>query len=132
MEDKMVELTRFGNPTEAEMLVNLLHSEGIDSYVRDAILSQEFMGYVDIGGAKVELLEKDLERARQIMRDNGYDVPDESDELIEAEAADLTELEEAKAEYEKNKAGLSRRMMFIVVFLLIILALLIFLNEFYK
>jgi hypothetical protein len=127
MEDKMVELTRFTNPTEAEILVSLLHSEGIDCYVRDAILSQEFMGYADIGGAKVELLLKDVARAKQIMREHGYEVADESEEAIESENAEMI-----NAEYEKNKANLSKKMTIIVICLLIILALIIFLNKFYK
>lgn len=127
MEDKMVELTRFTNPTEAGLLVSLLQSEGIDCYVRDAILSQGFMGYADIGGAKVELLLKDVVRAKQIMQEHGYEVSDELEEAIESENAGML-----NAEYEKNKAKLAKRMTVIVICLLIVLALIVFLNKFYK
>lgn len=127
MEDKMIELARFNTTTEAEMLVSLLHSEGIDSYVRDAILSQEFMGYADIGGAKVELLAKDVKRARDIMRDHGYEISDEFEETVETENSEIN-----NAEYEKNKASLSKTMTVIIVCLLIVLALIIFLNKLYK
>ena len=65
MEDIVIEIARFEHMTEAEMLVSLLKSEGIECYVRDSISSSNFFGSVDIGGAKVELLKKD---ARQIGR----------------------------------------------------------------
>jgi hypothetical protein len=120
MEDKMVELARFGNSTEAEMLVNLLRSEGIDCYVREALLSQVFNGYAGINDAKVELLEKDLKRAQQIMRDYGYEITNESEDF-----------EIDMAEYKKNKAEFSKKMIVIVICLLVILALIIFVNKFY-
>jgi hypothetical protein len=127
MEDKMVELARFDTSIEAEMLVSLLQAEGIDSYVHDALTSQVFMGYADIGGAKIKLLEKDLERAREIMRDNGYDVSREPDEAIEEEDAEMY-----REKYEKSKARLSKIMTLIVICLLVILVILIILNRFYK
>ena len=71
MEDKMVELARFVQVSKAEMLANLLESEGIDCYVRDCFMNQIYSG-VDFGGVKVELLEKDLQRATEIMHDYGY------------------------------------------------------------
>lgn len=118
----MVELARFATPVEAEMAVSLLQAEGIDSYVRDAIASQVFMGYADIGSAKVELLAKDLERAREIMRDHGYDVSEAPDETPDAECG---------TEYLRDKARFSKTMTLIIVCLLAILALLIILNRFY-
>ena len=71
MEDRMVELTRFTKVSEAEILANLLKSEGVDCYVRDGFMNQIYNG-LDLGGVKVELLEKDLERATEIMKDYGY------------------------------------------------------------
>jgi hypothetical protein len=108
------------------MLVSLLKSEGIDSYVRDAILSQNFFGNENMGLAKVELLSKDVGRAREIMQDYGYDIPDDSEETLE------TENDEIYDEYEKGKARLSKVMTLIVICLLGILALIILLNKFYK
>ena len=71
MEDKMVELSRFTIVSKAEILANLLKSEGIDCYVRDCFMNQIYSG-VDFGGVKVELLEKDFQRAKEIMKAFGY------------------------------------------------------------
>ena len=125
MEDKIVELARFSNTTEAEMLVNLLQSEGIQSYVRDSALSQVWGG-ADIGGAKVELLEKDVVHAQQIMRDNGYEVSEELEAMIASENLPVD-----NAEYEKSRKKLARTMTMFIVLILIVLALLLFLNKFY-
>ena len=113
MEDKMVELTRFSQVSEAEMLANLLKSEGIDCYVRDSFISDIYKG-VDFGGAKVELLEKDLQRATEIMKDFGYMSSDNN------------------TEYEQNKAKMSRNLTVIGVLILIVVGIIIFLNKYYS
>ncbi|MDR2148392.1 MAG: DUF2007 domain-containing protein [Tannerella sp.] len=125
MEDKMVELVRFSNTTEAEMLVNLLQSEGVESYVREAFASQVFGG-AGIG-AKVELLEKDVARAQQIMCDNGYEVSGDLEEMITSENSPAD-----NAEYEKSRKKLANTMTIFIVLILIVLALLFFINGFYK
>jgi hypothetical protein len=129
MEDKMVELARFQTLAEAEMLVSLLKSEGIDCYVRDAVLSQNFFGDESLGLAKVELLAKDVEQAQKIMQDFGYGLPGDSEETPETENDDF--YDEIYDEYERRKARLSKTMMFIVISLLVILGLIILLNRFY-
>jgi len=90
MEDKMVELTRFTKVSEAEILANLLKSEGVDCYVRDGFMNQIYNG-LDLGGVKVELLEKDLERATEIMKDFGYLSSAGSAVLQTPESADFTD-----------------------------------------
>lgn len=79
MEDKMVEIARFQYPAEAQSLMALLKSEGIDCYLRDEYSSQVMGGYVDIGGAKVEILESEVPRALEIMKDSGYEIPDDDE-----------------------------------------------------
>ncbi|RHJ91095.1 DUF2007 domain-containing protein [Parabacteroides bouchesdurhonensis] len=78
--DKMVEIARFTFPAEAQTLMSLLRAEGIDCYLRDEISSQVMAGYADIGGARVEILEKDLPRALEIMEEGGYASQEEIDE----------------------------------------------------
>lgn len=80
MEDKMVEIARFQYPAEAQSLMALLKSEGIDCYLRNEYSSQVMAGYVDIGGARVEILESEVQRALEIMKDGGYEIPDENEE----------------------------------------------------
>ncbi len=79
-EEKMVEIARFARPEEADVLLALLKSEGVDCYVRNAYSNRVLGGMVDIGGARVELLESAVPRALEIMIENGYDLPKE-DEL---------------------------------------------------
>lgn len=78
--DKMVEIARFQYPAEAQMLVSLLKSEGIDCYIRNEISSQVMAGYADIGGARVEILESDVPQALDIMQAGGYEIPNESEQ----------------------------------------------------
>ena len=77
--DKMVEIARFTYPAEAQTLLALLRAEGIDCYLRNELSSQIMAGYVDVGGARVEILEKDLPRALEIMREGGYLLPGDDD-----------------------------------------------------
>ena len=74
MEDKVIEIARFESTAEADILASLLKSEGIDCYVRDGLTSRTLFGYVDIGGAKVDLLIKDAKLALQIMKDHNYEI----------------------------------------------------------
>jgi hypothetical protein len=78
--DKMVEIARFQYPEEARALVSLLKSEGIDCYIRNELSTQIMRGYVDLGGARVELLESEAPHALEVMIANGYEIPDENEE----------------------------------------------------
>ncbi|MDR1381104.1 MAG: DUF2007 domain-containing protein [Tannerella sp.] len=126
MEDKMVEIARFHQSADAEMLANLLQSEGVDCYVRDGISSRVMFGSVDLGGAKVELLQKDVPRASGIMRDHGYDVPDELPETVGFE-----ELEQNRV-YRENKARLSKALTVIIILIVALFGLLIYLNKYFN
>lgn len=81
--DKMVEIARFTYPAEAQTLMALLRSEGIECYLRNEFSSQLMAGYVDVGGARVEILEADVPRAMEIMKEGGYDLPEEDEEAEE-------------------------------------------------
>lgn len=78
--DKIVEIARFTFPSEAQTLIALLRSEGIECYLRNELTSQIMAGYADIGGARVEIRESDVPRALEIMQAGGYDIPDEHEQ----------------------------------------------------
>ena len=67
--DKIVEIARFTYPADAQPLMALLRSEGIECYLRNELSSQIMAGYVDVGGARVEILESDVPRAMKIMEE---------------------------------------------------------------
>lgn len=81
--DKMVEIARFTYPAEAQTLMALLKSEGVECYLRNELSSQLMAGYIDVGGARVEILETDVARAMEIMKEGGYELPDEDEEAEE-------------------------------------------------
>ena len=159
MEDKVIEIARFEHTTEAEMLANLLKSEGVECYVRDSISNSNFFRSIDIGSAKVELLKKDARRALEIMKVYNYEIPEDFEALITPEdtghfntgsndiiAGDETEdyndeiyndtsdeeTEDSNAKYEKNKARLSRNMTIILVLMAILFGILVFLNKYFN
>jgi len=141
----MVVLARFNHGSEAEMLANLLKSEGIDCYVRDGYIHQIY-GDIDLGGVKVELLEKDLPRATEIMKDFGYLNNGESGKTSEVEEAEETEdidedeeteeaikaLEEYRADYERKKEKLSRTMTILTIIIILLVGCMILVNKYYN
>lgn len=78
--DKIVEIARFTYPAEAQPLMALLRSEGIECYLRNEYSTQVMAGYVDVGGARVEILESDVPRAMEIMQEGGYPIPGEDEQ----------------------------------------------------
>ena len=78
--EKMVEIARFQYPAEAQTLIALLKSEGIECYLRNEYTSQLYACYVDVGGARVEILESDVPEALEVMKAGGYDIPEEDEE----------------------------------------------------
>lgn len=84
--DKLVEIVRFTYPAEAQTLMALLRSEGIDCYLRNEITSQLYAGSVDVGGARVEIREEDVQRALEVMRTGGYEIPDEDEGAEQVQA----------------------------------------------
>jgi hypothetical protein len=81
MDDKIVEIARFQYPEEARALVTLLKSENIDCYIRNELSMQVMGGLIDMGGVRVELLESEAPHALEVMAANGYEIPDENEEL---------------------------------------------------
>lgn len=77
--DKMVEIARFTFPADAQTLMALLRSEGIECYLRNEITSQLYARYADVGGARVEILESDVPHALEVMRIGGYEIPSEEE-----------------------------------------------------
>lgn len=125
MEEKMVEIARFTYPAEAQTLVALLKSEGIDCYIRNEISSQVMAGYADIGGARVELLESEVQRALEIMKDNGYSIPDENEqpEQIRAVAGWARQIP-----FLRN-LPLERQILFLFIIIAVLIAILIYANS---
>lgn len=76
--DRLVEIARFAYLAEAEMLVSLLKSEGIDATIRNEHMSRVYPGMVPFD-PRVDILEKDVERAMEVMLEAGYELPDEDE-----------------------------------------------------
>ncbi|MBP1618270.1 MAG: hypothetical protein H6Q14_2097 [Bacteroidetes bacterium] len=72
--DNIVEIARFKNPMDAQVLLSLLRAEGIECNLRNELTSQIMSGYADTGGAIVEVLEADVPRALDILEEGGYEV----------------------------------------------------------
>ena len=152
MEDKMIEIARFGPNNDAAILSSLLKSEGIDCFVRDSIGNY---GVLDI---KVDILKKDARRALEIMKNNNYEISKEYEAIIlsdnqvqyntggdntntvdETEYNDTDkdetyddETEEDIAMYKKDKARLSKYITVIIILMAIVFCLLVFLNNYFK
>ena len=107
--DKIVEIARFQNAIKAYQLVELLESEGIDSFVSNEYSTQVMGGYVDMGGIRVETLESNVPKAMQIMQDNGYQLPPED------------EMQELQQSRNRGFFSLSFDKQILVVLLLVIL-----------
>ena len=115
MEDKIIEIARFEQTSEAEMLANLLSSEGIECYVRDGISAQAMFGDTEMIGAKVELLEIDAQRALEIMKDYNYFSDDKNN------VGD-----------EKQKSRLAKSLSIIIILMIITLSALYITNKYFN
>lgn len=77
--DKIVEIARFQYPAEALTLRSLLEAEGIPCFLKDELSNQLLGNLVDIGGIRVEIREKDVPRALEVMRAGGYPIETEEE-----------------------------------------------------
>lgn len=124
--DKMVEIARFQYPAEAQVLMSLLRSENIECYLRNEISSQIMAGYVDIGGARLEILESDVPRAMEIMQEGGYDVPEENEEPEQIK----TVASWAKHIPYLRNYSLEKQIIILLVFIALMLTLVIYFGSF--
>lgn len=125
--NKIIEIANFQQPEKAELLASLLRSEGIECFMPNEVSSHVLRGYLDVG-ARVEILEKDLVLALDIMKNAGYALPGENEET----------------EYKENDTGFFRRIpvlknlsfekqiIIIIGLILGILALLIYLQSYFS
>lgn len=123
--DKMVEIARFQTPAEAQTLMALLKSEGIECYLRNEYSSQLFASYVDVGGARVEILESDVPDALEVMKAGGYDIPEEDEE---AEQIQVVAGWARHIPFLRN-CTLEKQIVILFVIIAVLLVLLIFLGS---
>ena len=111
--DKIVEIARFTYPADAQPLMALLRSEGIECYLRNEL---------SVGGARVEILESDVPRAMKIMEEGGYDLPreDEQAEPVEQVAGFARHIPFLR------KYPLEKQIMILFVIIAVFLALVIY------
>jgi hypothetical protein len=146
MEDRMIEIARFQQAADAEMLAGLLRSEGIECYVHNGLSSSLLFGN-DAGDAKVELLEKDALRAATIMANHGYEtsaelpkLPSTSENREQHDYEPFVELSEPPStsenreqhDYEQRRDRLSKTMTLIILLMVLLFVLLVFLNKHFK
>lgn len=126
--DKMVEIARFQYPAEAQTLMALLKLEGIECYLRNEYSTQVMAGYVDVGGARVEILESNVPHALEVMEAGGYDIPteDEEPEQIRAVAGWARHIP-----FLRNYS-LEKQIVILFVIIAVFLALLIFFGSGYS
>lgn len=83
-------------------------------------------GYVDIGGARLEILESDVPRAMEIMQEGGYDIPEENEESEQIK----TVASWAKHIPYLRNYSLEKQIIILFVFIALMLTLVIYLGSF--
>lgn len=124
--DKIVEIANFQQPEKAELLASLLRAEGIECYVRNEISSRVLRGYADIG-ARVEILDKDIPSALEIMKNAGYTLPDEE---IEAPGKDETGL--VRHIPILRNLSLEKQLVIVIGLILGLIAVMIYLQSYFS
>lgn len=125
IDDKMVEIARFQYPADAGTLMALLQSEGIECYLRNELSSQLMAGYIDVGGARVEILESDVARALEVMEAGGYDILSEDEEAAQIRTVSGWT---RHIPFLRNYA-LEKQIVILFLIIAVLLALLIFLGS---
>lgn len=119
--DKIVEIARFTYPADAQILRSLLESEGIECYLKDELSNQILGSYVDIGGVKVEILEKDIPHALEVMKAGGFPIEtDNESEQLKALSSFSDRIPFLR------KYPLEKQIMIIFIITAVLLALLIY------
>ncbi|GAD07062.1 putative signal transducing protein [Porphyromonas crevioricanis] len=81
-EERMLLLASYQEFEEAEYLLSLLSRHGVRAYLRNEFSNRMLSPMVDIGGYRVEIAELDVEKALQILEEEGYSLPDETESNI--------------------------------------------------
>jgi hypothetical protein len=68
----LVEIAGFTYPSEAQVLISLLESEGIECFLKDEFMSEILPGLSDIGNVRLQVKEEDMEKALKIMEEGGF------------------------------------------------------------
>jgi hypothetical protein len=72
--DKIVVLKTYGTLSEAYIIKGLLDSQGIDNFLGDEYVSQLYPIFnPDLGGVRLFVYEKDLERIQEIISAQNLD-----------------------------------------------------------
>ncbi|MEG1616654.1 MAG: DUF2007 domain-containing protein [Bacteroidales bacterium] len=71
--ESIVQLARFRQNTEAELVRTYLESNGITCFLTDSLSNQMFGGFIDMEGVRLDVRRKDLPRALELMKEGGFD-----------------------------------------------------------
>ena len=81
LNDRVVTVATFWNPVEAHVLVTRLEGAGIHAFLADEqTVTMDWLLANAIGGVKVQVAERDLERARQVLAERPARRDDRDDE----------------------------------------------------
>ena len=70
--DRLVEVARFQYPTVAHMVEAMLRAREIECVLQNEYSTILFGGYADVGGVRIEVMEKDVKKAISVIDDFGY------------------------------------------------------------
>lgn len=70
--NKIIEIARFESDSEAAVAGSLLEAGGIEYFLRDKLMNQVYGGISAIGGIKLDILDDNLSRALEILKEGGY------------------------------------------------------------
>jgi hypothetical protein len=78
--DRLVEVAWFNFEAEAYTLVAFLKSEGVRCVTEGDIVSKGETAFSAAGGVRVKVLERDYDKAIELMKEGGYAVPETAQE----------------------------------------------------
>lgn len=123
--DKLVEIANFQKQADAFALQSLLKSEGIWCVLQDELINQVYGNMVDLGGIRVEIQEKDVPRALEVMKACGYPVDEEP---VEPEQLKAISRFSERIPFLR-KLPLEKQIIVILVITAVLLGLLIYLGS---
>lgn len=80
-EDDIVMLTSIRSLSLAQEIERVLNDEGIECFLRN-FYSNAIMGGIDVGGVRVDVRYKDVEKALSALEREGIELPDENDSIV--------------------------------------------------
>lgn len=124
-DDDIVMLTSIRSLSLAQEIERILNDEGIECFLRN-FYSSAIMGGIDVGGVRIDVRYKDVEKALSALKREEIELPDENDSIV-GEMSSFAD----KLPFLKNMS-FEKRLWIVIIAIFIMFGILILVYTFFQ